>query len=145
MKPAKILENRRLADGIFPFCFVVSAMFNMAIFYVGLAFQENPYRVYVYGICDVVFVLLCAAMLLWTLRVNRPQKKGWILLTAVVLFYGAVYVSGFVRFGFDGTLLHYASRFAALSVPSFLAGVYAALNEGMFIEHRTLSHKKGGV
>ena len=113
-------------ENMLPLSFVISSVANIALYYLGLAFRENPGREYGFLLCSIVFAVCSGIALLYLLKKERFPVRTWVLVCSVMLFFGVCFIVGFIRNGFDSLLFLYFQRFVVFAVPSFFAGICAA-------------------
>lgn len=111
----------RVQHWIFPLSFVFSSFLNLAFFYIGLAFEDNPIRSAGYIIGCIVFAVLSAVALVYTLHNHSLQRKQWILLSASIGFFLICLGTGVLRNGFGSKVFNYLKVFIVLVIPSFFA------------------------
>lgn len=114
---------------LFPFTFVVTGLVNIAFFYLGLAYVDNPVRRYGYKLACAAFALLCAAAFLRTLRNRRYSVGTWLCWGTVAVFFAVSFLAAYRKFGVTEYLTQYLLEFACFCVSAFLAGA-AAKAEG---------------
>lgn len=113
-----------------PLCFVFPGLVNIAFFYLGLAYQDNPARKLGFILFNCLFAVICLLILLENLTRKQISRPSWLLLEAVALFFTLSYAVGFFKFGLNSNWLHNAEQFIVFSVPAFFMGIYGALNKG---------------
>ena len=114
---------------LFPVSFVLSGLINFIFFYLGLAFEDNIVRQAGFIFCNIVFAICCGISFLYMICQKKMCWRQRILLAAIMLFFAVCYTVAFLRFGLQGQLISYAEKFIVLSIPAFLIGVSAALQQ----------------
>ncbi len=111
---------------LFPFCFVFPFLVNLAFFYLGFGFEDNPVRKYGFIAVCLLGAVCCGLVFLYMLRRERLSAGIWIRLGLTALFFAVCFSLMLYRNGMRGAFLGYAEKFLAFSVPAFLMGVCAA-------------------
>lgn len=128
------LSDPRWKAAILPLCFVFSAGINLGFYYLGLAFKDNPARTAGFLLGNVLFALLCGLTVLAAVRQAKFSRRTWLFLAAVPLFFAVCFAASLVKHGLNGKVISMLERCVVLAMPSFLAGICAAVwrTEGSF-------------
>lgn len=110
----------------FSLCIIFPSLLNLAFFYLGFAYMENPVREIGFKIGSVMFAALCGVIFLIALSKKFFLLKRPFTLGALMLFYGVCYGYGLWKFGTKGTLTLSAQKLIIYALPALFMGICGA-------------------
>lgn len=121
----RVLQNCR--KWLMPFAFCTAGAASFALFYLGLAYVENPVREYGFIIVSVIAAVLTGLNFLY-LVFKEKKVSVWriIVLFGVLALFFACFAIWYLNFGTKGELVSRAEQFAVFGVSALLAGVCVA-------------------
>lgn len=112
-------------DAMLPLCFTFSSLVNIAFYYLGLAFVENPAREYGFILFCIAFAVCSGLTVLYILRKERFSLKTWLFWILTIGFYLVCFGLGLVSFGLDSRMFEYLQQFIVFCLPAFFIGICA--------------------
>lgn len=112
------------------FAVSLSFLLNIIFYYLGLAFNDNKYREYLFIICKIVFFCssIFVAIRMWTL--DKKYLSVLLLACGILFFLGITVLISLLRTRMYGRIFDFSSKFVIFCIPALIFGISLGFKNG---------------